>query len=142
MRPAIGRAQAAHCAVGRLWLEGDQCGVEVETGAVEEWCGRGRLKGEGRGELEFVGCGPDGLGASEIETEMLGTSGPLTDIEGIGETLTEEAEETFIEGIGESLTCIEGGSGALIVGMAGAELVDSGAMDLERRMVGNGLCPF
>lgn len=100
------------------------------------------MKGEGRGELEFVGAGRDGLGSSEAEIEMLGTSGSSTDINGICGLWIVEAEETFIEGIDESLTCIEGASGASIVRMAGAELVDSGTMDLERRMVGNGLGPF
>ncbi len=35
MRPAMGRAQEAHWAVGRLW-KGDQCGVELVMGAVDE----------------------------------------------------------------------------------------------------------
>ena len=67
----------------------------VETGAVDECCGRGRLEGQWRGELEA-----SGLGVSETETEMLGTSGSSTNIDGIGGTLIEEAEETFIEGFG------------------------------------------
>lgn len=132
MRPAMGRAQEAHWAVGRLW-KGDQCVVELVTGAVDEWWGSGRLKGLGR--LLIFGSGSARGGGVSSETEMLGTEGVGSLIEGT----IEETESLMIGTIGASSMRNVGGSATLVVGTIGAELVGIGSRGFGRSSVGSEL---
>ena len=107
------------------------------TGAVWVCWGRGRLKGPGR-PLD-LGAGSAREGGRLFETEMVGVEAVESEIERTGETSIEGTETLMVGTVAISSMQIVGGSGALIVGMIGAEAVDTGSWGFDRSKAGTGL---